>query len=219
MCIYTHIHTHILSLSHTHTHIHIHAYTCMYMCLYINTHGRTVRTFINTRTRTHTHAHTHTHKHTNTHTQTHTHTHTHAHIHTGDRRLKQMMDFQKLNHFPGTFCIGRKDRLTRCLSRFRRRVGAGEYINNYTCTCIYTCECECRDTYTCVCKPPPLRDLTVDLIFLKICIYVWFQSIVTFTRERICCHRDTRIGKMISIAERAFGFTSRALLHAVLVSK
>ena len=34
------------------------------------------------------------------------------------------MDFQKINHYPGTFCIGRKDRLTRCLSRFRRRVGS-----------------------------------------------------------------------------------------------
>jgi hypothetical protein len=41
-----------------------------------------------------------------------------------DKRWRVMMDFQRLNHFPGTFCIGRKDRLTNCLSRFRRRVGS-----------------------------------------------------------------------------------------------
>ena len=40
-----------------------------------------------------------------------------------DKRWRLLMDFQRINHFPGTFVLGRKDRLTRCLARFRRRVG------------------------------------------------------------------------------------------------
>jgi len=40
-----------------------------------------------------------------------------------DKRWRLMLEHQRINHFPGTFLLGRKDRLTRCLGRFRRRAG------------------------------------------------------------------------------------------------
>ena len=40
-----------------------------------------------------------------------------------DKRWRLMQEHQRINHFPGTFLLGRKDRLTRCLGRFRRRAG------------------------------------------------------------------------------------------------
>jgi tubulin polyglutamylase TTLL4 len=33
--------------------------------------------------------------------------------------------FQKVNHFPGSWCIGRKDRLMRCINRAKRSIGPG----------------------------------------------------------------------------------------------
>jgi hypothetical protein len=40
-----------------------------------------------------------------------------------DKRWRLMQEHQRINHFPGTFLLGRKDRLSRCLGRFRRRAG------------------------------------------------------------------------------------------------
>ena len=51
-----------------------------------------------------------------------------------DKRWRLLMDFQRINHFPGTFVLGRKDRLTRCLARFRHI-----YIYMYMYMCMYMC--------------------------------------------------------------------------------
>ncbi|EKX49301.1 hypothetical protein GUITHDRAFT_135992 [Guillardia theta CCMP2712] len=58
-----------------------------------------------------------------------------------DSRWKKLQAHQKVNHFPGTFCIGRKDRLTRNLMRFKRRVGKDKcdfYPSTYILPASYT---------------------------------------------------------------------------------
>uniref|UniRef100_A0A5K3F665 Tubulin polyglutamylase TTLL5 n=1 Tax=Mesocestoides corti TaxID=53468 RepID=A0A5K3F665_MESCO len=49
--------------------------------------------------------------------------------------FRQLKDFQKLNHFPGSFELGRKDRLTVNLGKMRTRFGVSEY-NFYPTTFI-----------------------------------------------------------------------------------
>jgi len=44
--------------------------------------------------------------------------------HPSHKELAGMNRFQKVNHFPGSWCIGRKDRLMRTLHKFRRSHGA-----------------------------------------------------------------------------------------------
>ena len=41
--------------------------------------------------------------------------------------LKELKSYHKINHYPGTGGIGRKDRLARNIAKSRRRFGAGEY--------------------------------------------------------------------------------------------
>ena len=41
--------------------------------------------------------------------------------------FKELRSYHKVNHFPGTGGIGRKDRLARNIAKSRRRFGAGEY--------------------------------------------------------------------------------------------
>jgi tubulin polyglutamylase TTLL4 len=42
--------------------------------------------------------------------------------------FKTLKEFQKINHFPGTFQIGRKDRLWKNLYRLMTKFGKKEYV-------------------------------------------------------------------------------------------
>jgi hypothetical protein len=46
--------------------------------------------------------------------------------------FKTLKEFQKINHFPGTFQIGRKDRLWKNLYRLMTKFGKKEYVQNFT---------------------------------------------------------------------------------------
>jgi tubulin polyglutamylase TTLL4 len=43
-------------------------------------------------------------------------------------RYKQLETYQKNNHFPGSFQLGRKDSCARNIARMRRRVGAANSV-------------------------------------------------------------------------------------------
>ena len=43
--------------------------------------------------------------------------------HPTHKDISEMNRFQKVNHFPGSWCIGRKDRLARTVLAFKRRLG------------------------------------------------------------------------------------------------
>jgi hypothetical protein len=45
--------------------------------------------------------------------------------------FETLKEFQKINHFPGTFQIGRKDRLWKNLYRFMTKFGKKEYVKNF----------------------------------------------------------------------------------------
>ena len=45
--------------------------------------------------------------------------------HLSTEGFQSLNRFQKANHFPGSWCIGRKDRLMRCISRAKRALGSG----------------------------------------------------------------------------------------------
>ena len=47
--------------------------------------------------------------------------------HPSHKDISEMNRFQKVNHFPGSWCIGRKDRLARTILKFRRRLGNEAY--------------------------------------------------------------------------------------------
>ena len=44
--------------------------------------------------------------------------------------FKTIKDFQKINHFPGTFQIGRKDKLWKNFARLQSKFGKEEYVSH-----------------------------------------------------------------------------------------
>lgn len=49
--------------------------------------------------------------------------------HMPDEDLKHLEAYQKANHFPNSWCVGRKDRLSRLLSQFKRSNGTHNNSN------------------------------------------------------------------------------------------
>ena len=76
--------------------------------------------------------------------------------------FKGLKEYQKVNHFPGSFAIGRKDRLWRSLAHMQSLYGKKVW-----CACVRACVCVHMYMFTC-CTPnlPPsllVRSLTLSL--------------------------------------------------------
>ncbi|RYG97869.1 hypothetical protein EON65_52220 [archaeon] len=82
--------------------------------------------------------------------------------HVPDEDLKHLEAYQKVNHFPNSWCVGRKDRLSRLLSQFKRNNGT--HNNNHPNNKVYMCM-----RMVCVCVCVRVRTL-MDILNFNMCV-------------------------------------------------